>query len=191
MNHDTKGLEMTHSRNAWIALFLVVFGLAIPVLWVLVTGSAPRTGNPIQLLFILLLIIGFSLSVGALRLWPARIAFGLCCLVVIGSFASNAMRPDPFQKYAHKISKGMLIREVESILGEPVEIEPMSKLVKVNVPEGTELYDDEGNPLDKDRVVKAVDNGHRFHFKIRNTNIEVIFDDQDRVKDVLEYWDAQ
>ncbi len=94
MNHDTKGLEMTHSRNAWIALFLVVFGLAIPVLWVLVTGSAPRTGNPIQLLFILLLIIGFSLSVGALRLWPARIAFGLCCLVVIGSFASNAMRPN-------------------------------------------------------------------------------------------------
>ena len=81
----------------------------------------------------------------------------------------------------------MTIEEVKQILGEPNKSERLAKLV--DVPIDFQLRDEEGNPIDRDHVVKAVDADVLLHFRIRRTTVVVRFDEANRVKHCYEHFD--
>ncbi len=102
---------------------------------------------------------------------------------------AKLLRPDPFPSFKEQITVGMTIAEVKKILGEPAESERLRKLVKV--PTDSPIYDHEGNSIDDATLVKAVEGDLLLRFKIRGTNLSVIFDEDDRVKQVQQTFDIR
>lgn len=109
------------------------------------------------------------------------------CLVIY--FVASHYRTDPYPSFTDQITKGMTIEEVKQILGEPIETERLKKMVKV--PIDVPLYDDEGNKIDTDHIVKMIDGGQKLEFRIRRTEISVIFDEDDKVEYVVQSFAIQ
>jgi hypothetical protein len=181
-----KDTQKNRSRDAWLSLGLVGLWLAATVLYAAVYDS-PANSIVFLLLVILSLVAAFALAIRSLEFWPARIALILICAMIIIQPIAKQLRPDPFPSFKDQISKGMTIEEVKGILGEPDKSERLAKLVKV--PIEFPLYDDEGNRIDRDHLVKAVEGDLMLHFKIRRTTVVVRFDEENRVKHSYEHFD--
>lgn len=181
-----KAAQKKRQRDAWLSLGLVGLWLVTTLLYAALHGS-PWNNIVLPLLVILSLIAALTYAIRSLEFWPARIALILIGLIIISSLIARQLRPDPFPSFKDQISKNMTIEEVKKILGEPDKSERLSKLVKE--PIDFPLYDDEGNPIDQDHVVKAVDGDLLLHFTIRRTTVVIRFDEEDRVKHCYEHFD--
>lgn len=59
------------------------------------------------------------------------------------------------------------------------------------VPIDVRLYDDEGNPIDRDNLAKVVDGDLVLYFKICRTMVVVRFDEENQVKHCYEHFDIR
>jgi hypothetical protein len=182
-----KNPQKNRSRDAWLSLGLVGLWFAATLLYAAVHGS-PWNSIVFPLLVILSLVAASTFAIRSLEFWTARIALILICAIIIIPPIAKQLRPDPFPSFKDQIAKGMTIEEVKQILGEPDKSERLTKLVKV--PIDVPLYDDEGNPIDQEHLVKAVDGDLQLHFEIRRTTVVVRFDEEDRVKNSYEHFDS-
>lgn len=112
---------------------------------------------------------------------------GLAWVIVLPILRS--FQPNPFPSFKDQITKGMTIEAVKEILGEPEKIEQLSKLVKV--PIAFTFRDADGNPIDRDHVVKSVDGDRMFDFQIQRTTVVVRFGEDDLVKSCYEHFDIR
>jgi hypothetical protein len=149
--------------------------------------ASPYNSIVFPILGILSLVAAMHLAVRSLEFWPARISLMLVCAVVTIPTIAKYFRPDPFPSFKDQISDGMTIGEVKKILGEPERSERLGKLVKE--PIDFPLYDEKGNPIDQDHIVKAVDGDLMLHFKVRRTTVIVRFDEDGRVIACYEKFD--